>query len=214
MTTAHIDAEAIETTRSEKLLAFVLAAFLLVGGLWAYFEPLDRVHASGQSYYQPTQVSPTDRAAVERLDTAEARLRAARRREDAARVRLTDRREAFRTALEAHQPAAGLQAAYQRASAELATRQDDTRAARLAVTAARGPARSANRRITAAGEQAAAAAHRRQDRLSRDTFLLRLGWVMLCLGWACGCCVCCDGAARATCPSRSPSSALPRFRHS
>ena len=32
----------IVVTRGEKLLAFVLAVFLLVGGLWAYFEPLDR----------------------------------------------------------------------------------------------------------------------------------------------------------------------------
>ncbi len=34
--------EEVEITRSEKFLAFVLAAFLLIGGIWAYVEPLDR----------------------------------------------------------------------------------------------------------------------------------------------------------------------------
>ena len=32
----HVDVEEIQTTKSEKLLAVVLAAFLLVGGIWAY----------------------------------------------------------------------------------------------------------------------------------------------------------------------------------
>jgi hypothetical protein len=65
MTTAHIDAEEIDVTRSEKLLAFVLAGFLLVGGLWVYFSPLDRVHAGNQDY-PVARVSAADRAAVNR----------------------------------------------------------------------------------------------------------------------------------------------------
>ena len=32
----HVDVEEIQTTKSEKLLALVLAGFLLVGGLWSY----------------------------------------------------------------------------------------------------------------------------------------------------------------------------------
>ncbi len=41
--TAELDVEQLQTTKSEKLLALVLAAFLLVGGIWAYQELDDYV---------------------------------------------------------------------------------------------------------------------------------------------------------------------------
>ena len=41
----HVDVEEIQTTKSEKLLALVLAGFLLVGGLWSYQKVDDAVRA-------------------------------------------------------------------------------------------------------------------------------------------------------------------------
>ena len=41
--TRTIDIEQLQTTKSEKLLALVLAVFLLIGGVWAYQEIDDKV---------------------------------------------------------------------------------------------------------------------------------------------------------------------------
>ena len=66
----HVDVEEIQTTKSEKLLAVVLAAFLLVGALWAYQKVDDTIRAA----VEPAVAAPADRAAVDRLDAASARL--------------------------------------------------------------------------------------------------------------------------------------------
>ena len=99
---ARVDIEEIETTKSEKLLAFVLAVFLLIGGLWIYFEPLDRGdEAAFDSAGLPPAGSPQDHEALERRRQAERRVRFAERSERAARENLEVRREAYRTAIEA-----------------------------------------------------------------------------------------------------------------
>ena len=41
---AAVDIEEIESTKSEKLLAVVVALFLLVGGVWAYVKIDDYVN--------------------------------------------------------------------------------------------------------------------------------------------------------------------------
>ena len=42
---SQLDVEQLQTTKSEKLLALLLAVFLLIGGIWAYltdyFDPFD-----------------------------------------------------------------------------------------------------------------------------------------------------------------------------
>ncbi|HYZ29761.1 MAG TPA: hypothetical protein VE570_11930, partial [Thermoleophilaceae bacterium] len=104
----------METTRAEKFLAFVLAAFVLIGVLWVYFQPLDR--SESLSYPQGQQVgSPADVLAVQRAESARRDVRGALRAERERRSRLELAREDYRTALEAGRPAAALQEHYRRA---------------------------------------------------------------------------------------------------
>src|SRR5919106_1703210 len=102
----HVDVEEIQTTKSEKLLAVVLAGFLLVGGIWAY-----------------QKVDDTIRAAVER--------------------------EAYRTALDADQPAGTLERAYEDAQARHEQAQTASVSARDDVTGATPAAEAAQERIQA-----------------------------------------------------------------
>ncbi len=59
------EVEEIETTRSEKLLAVVLAVFVLVAGLWTY----SRIDDFARHQFPVTYVpSPVDAPAVQRLN--------------------------------------------------------------------------------------------------------------------------------------------------
>jgi hypothetical protein len=166
--TVRVDVEQIQATRTEKLLAVVLAAFLLLAGVWTYqrlddvvrhHEPLPRA-AFGQG------------AATQQLRRAELRLAEARVSENRALRRLVLRREAYRTALEAHRPAAVLGAAYDGARKAYADAQGSATAARTAVATAR-PAAEVEQRASAS--KLDAVYHRR----ARDTVLARLGLVGL-----------------------------------
>src|SRR5919109_2583897 len=101
----NVDVEEIQTTKSEKLLAVVLAAFLLVGGLWGY----QRIDDSVRAAVDAAAIAPADRAAVDRLQLASQRLAQAEETERAALQRMEVAREAYRTALDADQPAGALE---------------------------------------------------------------------------------------------------------
>jgi hypothetical protein len=160
------DVDDIQTTRTEKLLAVVLAAFLLLGAIWTYqrVDDVVRRHVSLPSY--------ASGPATLRLDRASARLQQAELDRADAVERLTLRREAYRTALEAGKPAAALERRYNEAQARLraadAERADATREVRTARPAA---TREQNVRGDRIGD-----ALRRQTRLS---FFARLGLVAL-----------------------------------
>lgn len=95
----RVDVEDIEITRGERLLAVVLAVFLLVGGLWAYFQ-LDRTDGA-PSYRNPSaQLSAAERSTLERRRAALRAAAAARGRVRSSRQVLVDRREAYRTTLD------------------------------------------------------------------------------------------------------------------
>jgi hypothetical protein len=95
----RVDVEEIEVTRGERLLAFVLAVFLLVGALWGYFE-LNRADDE-PAFREPTaELSRPERAALERRGAANDRAAAARERVRERRLVLVDSREAYRTALD------------------------------------------------------------------------------------------------------------------
>src|SRR5207244_11453435 len=103
MTSTRVDLEEIQTTRTEKFLAWVLAAFLLIGGLWIY-------HRLGQQQDRYVPATPTahERAALDRHEADQRevfRLQDVTARDES---QLVHDREAHRTALEATQPAAGL----------------------------------------------------------------------------------------------------------
>src|SRR5919202_2073369 len=118
------DVEDIQTTRTEKLLAVVLTAFLLLGGIWTYqkLDDVVRAHVAVPSYETPGPASA-------QLQRAEERLQDAQLRRQRALQNLELRREAYRTALEAKKPAAQLEARYNTAQAELNSADHDVRSA-------------------------------------------------------------------------------------
>ncbi len=128
----RIDVEEIQTTKGEKLLAVVLAIFLLIGGIWTYAKIDDAVRESTPPNYS-YRGTPAEQAAVQRENQARNRLTRASRNFRAARDELELRREAYRTAIEAHRPAAQLGRAYDRAQGRLAQARREQRAAQKAV---------------------------------------------------------------------------------
>ena len=90
--TVRADVEEIQSTRTEKLLAVVLAAFLLLGGVWTY-QKLDDVVRS----HEPLPTSAAS-PALQRYDEALSRVQRAGARERAALRQMVLAREAFRTA--------------------------------------------------------------------------------------------------------------------
>jgi hypothetical protein len=169
----RVDVEAIQTTRSEKLLALVLAIFLLIGGVWTYQRIDDEVRdAVGVENVKP---SPEDRAALQRLEDARAILDVATRGQAAARDNLELRREAYRTALDAGRSAPALERAYEQAQARFRRARREVATARRAVVRAEPAADRADDRLASKRE-------RRQDRRELFTFLLRFVLVAASLG--------------------------------
>ena len=156
------DVEDVQSTRTEKLLAVVLTGFLLLAGVWTY-QKLDDVVRHHVRVPTLTSQNP----AIAREESATQRVFAAEQRQRQALQNLELRREAYRTALEAHKPAARLgrqydaaQAAYEQAGRQLDAAHAEQRAAAPAANAAR---RNTERKVDAA-----------LQRQSRDAFLARL----------------------------------------
>jgi ABC-type multidrug transport system fused ATPase/permease subunit len=137
----RVDIEEIESTKSEKLLAVVLAIFLLIGGIWTY-QKIDDYVADAIGY-GPVQLEPADRAALQRLASAQGRLGQARQAEFLARDRLEISREAYRTALDEGRQAPALEREYRDAQADFELRQAEREEAQAAVAAARPAAQKA-----------------------------------------------------------------------
>ena len=169
--TTRVDVEEIEATKSEKFLAFVLAVFVLIGGVWTYVK-LDDYVREGVGTPAPTAA---DRAALERAQDSQRSLLAARRAYGRARGELELRREAYRTALDEGRRAPALRRAYDRAQQELAR-------AELAVTRAEAAARAAQPEATDARRRAAERFDREQRREALVAFALRLPFVAALLG--------------------------------
>jgi hypothetical protein len=173
--TGRLDLEEIEITKTEKLLAVVLTAFFLIGGIWAYAKVDNVVRSelvSVDAYF-----TVDERAAVERASDAEQRLGAAERVLARARVDLELARERYRTALDADQPAGGLERAYRAAEATYSSAQANVERSRAEVVATRPASDAAYAR---AGREA-------QDASTRGeliTFSARLVLVLTTLGVA------------------------------
>ena len=91
----RVDVEEIEVTRGEYVLAFVLGVFLLVGGLWAYFQIDDVVR--DETFRDPAAaLTAPERTTLNRRDAAVRRAATARARARARRAALVDSREAYR----------------------------------------------------------------------------------------------------------------------
>ena len=171
---ARVDVEQIQTTKSEKLLAAVLAVFVLIGGVWTYQKLDDYVADAIEIEYRGTAA---DRAAVLRLEQADRRRVRASAAEESAREQLELSREAYRTALDEGRAAPGLRRGYVRAQAAFARAERDVAAAQEAVLAARPGADEAQRRIADEIED-------KEDRRALLTFLLRFAFVAALIGFA------------------------------
>jgi hypothetical protein len=170
----RVDVEEMETTRSERLLTVVLAAFMLVGGLWAYHN----VDDIGRPSEGPDVISPADQAAVSRHAAARRDLRAAEARRTGAFQNLEVRREAYRTALEEGQSAPALETAYRQAQAGFRDASREVADARALVESTAPPARDARASISAAHQQSVSDAQDEQRSHDRQTFFLRLAIVL------------------------------------
>ena len=161
--TTDVDVEQIETTKGEKLLAVVLAVFLLTGLLWTYFnvdvEPAQQDYAAPFCYEdcdpyldEPQRaklVSPADNAALAAASRARQRLDRASSIVGQRRGTVTDRRETYRTALDEGRRDSTLERQYRTAQARYSAR-----------TARSHECRTRKRRGTASGRRPAPAAAR------------------------------------------------------
>jgi hypothetical protein len=166
--------EEVEITATEKLLAVVLTAFFLIGGVWAY----SKLDDLGRSSYRPpeTYLTATERAAVERSRQASERSGRAEAAVAQSREQLELSREAYRTALDAGRTAPALARAYRQAERRFEASEAAAERARAEAAAARPAADSAYRR---AADEALVAS--RQSELL--TFLLRLALVLVSIGF-------------------------------
>ena len=157
-----VDVEKIQTTRSEKALAVVLAVFLLIGAGWVYEQLGDAARGTFEA-----RVEAEDRAAVARLDVAEIRVLRGGCGGAASVHGAVTAREAYRTALDADEPAQDLRRAYER-------RQRDVIAAEAARNAADADADAVRPAALAAADRIATEEQRAHDRGALLAFVLRL----------------------------------------
>jgi hypothetical protein len=161
---AELDVEQLQSTKSEKLLALVLAGFLLIGGVWAYQEIDDKVR-SAMPLRDP---SPAEQQAIETLDRAQQRRFRAEETVRRARSELELRREAYRTALDAGEPAGTLRSRYRAADAAFEQARATRESAVRAEAAARPAANAAQERLNRDVDE-------RRDRQELVIFAFRTG---------------------------------------
>jgi hypothetical protein len=167
----RVDAEEIQTTKGEKLLAVVLAVFLLIGGIWAYVKIDDAVRTSTKADYS-YEGTPAEQAATKRLTDADNRAVQAARAYARAQQNLVQSREAYRTALEAkRREAARLGQVYDQAQERLARAERALADARREEQAARPAADAAQKHIS----QVQTARENRHELLA---FVFRLAFVL------------------------------------
>jgi hypothetical protein len=175
----------IETSTAEKILALVLTVFIAIGAVWGYVK-LDEVAKSDSTSYVPDRklIEPAEFSAIEEHRRAARSVQAARQEQRAATHQLELRREAYRTALDAGEPSAELQAEYESAQARLASASSDLAGA-VSAEARTGPsAVAAQRHLTELRQRATKQEDDDRARHDRTVFLLRLALLTLMLAAA------------------------------
>jgi hypothetical protein len=165
----------IETSASEKVLAVVLAIFIVIGASWAY-EKLDEVAQPDISLHQPNAAlrDSGEMVAIERHREATGAAREARREHDAATRQLVIRREAYRTALDAGEPSAALQAEYEAARARFVSTARELKAANAVEARTEPAATEAEAQTIERREDIGAERDDEEAQHDRIVFLLRL----------------------------------------
>jgi hypothetical protein len=174
VSTHAIDVDEIQTTRGEKVLALVLTVFLLIGLVWAYVK-LD----TRDPYGPAPSLTASEQAAVDAYTAAQNDLLLAEGALATVRTDLEIRRERYRTALDAGRPAPTLAAEYRNAERVFEETEERVAQAEARVAETRPAAEAANERRY---ESIAA----KQRREARETFLLRLAFLLVVLGGAYG----------------------------
>lgn len=175
----------IETSAAEKVLALVLAIFIAIGAVWGYVK-LDEVAATDSVSYAPDRqlIDSGELAAIQDNRQAIRSVERARRDRRAATRQLEFRREAYRTALDAGEPAAELQAEYESAQARLASASGELAAAVAVEARTRPEAAQAREGLTEQRQTAAKQADEDRVRHDRIVFALRLALLVLMLAGA------------------------------
>jgi hypothetical protein len=165
----------IETSTAEKILALVLAIFIAIGAIWVY-DRLDEVAQPAVSTHQPNAAlrNRAEMAAIERHREAIGEVRSARHDGREATRQLELRREAYRTALDAGEPSAELQAEYEAAQVKLAAASRDLKVANVTEERTQPAAVDAEARTEERREDALAERDNEETKHERIVFLLRL----------------------------------------
>lgn len=165
----------IETSTAEKVLALVLAIFIAIGAIWAYVK-IDEVAKPDTPSYLPNQalVDRGELTAITQHREANREVAAAQRDRRAATHQLELRREAYRTALDAGESSAELQAEYESAQATFAATSRELKAASAAEARTAAAAGEAEAHADELRENAASERDDEETRHDRIVFLLRL----------------------------------------
>jgi hypothetical protein len=174
----RVDPEEIEQTTSEKALAFVLAAFIFIGGVWGYVKLAEVDRPISQLGVPTADLDPDQRAALQQESAARRELRDARRHVAAATRELTLRREEYRTALDAGAPAAGLRRAYVEAQEGLAAAEAEAERATASLAALRPEAQAAQAALAEAERAQIQESRESQESHDRTVLLLRLALIL------------------------------------
>jgi len=177
----RVDPDEIQITRSEKTLAVVLAIFMLIGGLWVVYQPLDR---TGDEYAPEVRKSPAESTALAKLGAARDELRRARSTERRGRRTLELTREAYRTELDAGRPGGSREAAFRLAERRFSRAGTRVLRSRAAVARVRPPAVRAQRSFSGRQRAQDKRFEDRSDARERNTFILRLAWTLLAMAMA------------------------------
>ena len=136
MSTTRVDAEEIESTRSEKFLAVVLTAFLLIGAVWGYVKAEDWIS-------RDVSMTAAEQAAVNARETAWTQQAIAEKSLEDAKNTLDLAREDYNTALGAHQPTGALEQAYRDAQTKYTAASEEANTASAQVKTAEAKAADA-----------------------------------------------------------------------
>lgn len=179
--TTRTDVENLKTSGAEKLLAVVLAVFLLIGAVWTYENIDDAIGGDESGYYGNVyrDQDPIDAQAVRTENQARSGVYKAERQVRTATREVEFTREAYRTELETGSGAtAATLTDYRNAQAKLEVQEKELAAAKDEAAAAQPAANVARQHISEL-RQTAAGDTRNDDRI---VFALRLILVLGMLG--------------------------------
>lgn len=152
------EVENIKTSGAEKVLAGVLAIFMLIGGVWVYSQigkiSEDTYGSEYGMYFQPIETAPEDRAALKEANQARSAVWKAQNQVRRAKRQVEFTGNAYRTEIDAGLAGTSELAAYRAAQQRLTEAQANVREARQEVARTRPAAETARENKQQAREQA------------------------------------------------------------